>query len=96
MIKFPHRKHVEVICHLSIGDKVTTEFDEYRLKGEVCVIEDIKFTPGTQSSVMVKLDRCPNYIDSDWVNKYYLQYSPENISGNDDEMDQALESAKKL
>ena len=67
---FKFKKHVSVVCDLSVGDKVTVSDWGYKLDGKECIIEDIKESfVGCSSGVLVKIDQYEYYIDSDWIDK---------------------------
>jgi len=53
---FKFKKHVSVVCDLSVGDKVTVSDWGYKLDGKECIIEDIKESfVGCSSGVLVRL-----------------------------------------
>lgn len=68
MMTFKYKKHVSIVCHLFIGQAVTVSGWGHELDGKKCIIEDIIFEITSESSVMVKLDKYPSYIDSNWIN----------------------------
>ncbi len=68
-MEFPFKKHVKVVVSLEIGDKVKTDGWGYQLDNKDWIIEDIKFSPGCESSILIKINGYGNYIDSNWVSK---------------------------
>lgn len=69
-VEFKYKKHISIVCNLSIGQVVTVSGWGYKLDGKNLVIEDIKLADhACQSGVMVKVDKYSNYIDSDWIDK---------------------------
>jgi hypothetical protein len=67
-MEYQCHKHVKIVCTLHIGQAVRVERWGYELDGKDLVIQDIKFDIGKcESSVMVKVDKYPNYIDSSWI-----------------------------
>jgi hypothetical protein len=65
---FNFKKNVSILCHLEIGDKVTTNNWGYKLDGKEHTIEDIKLGE-CESAVLVKIDGYDSFIDSGWLNK---------------------------
>lgn len=59
-------KHVKVVCSLNVGDLVRTDGWGYQLDGKDCVVQDIKRSM-SQTGFIVKIDKYPDYIDSDWL-----------------------------
>lgn len=66
MIEFQFKKHVKVVCTLEVGQRILIKDWGYKLDGEH-IIEDFKFQPGCESSVLVKVSGYDSFIDSGWI-----------------------------
>lgn len=62
------KKNVRIICDLEIGETVTIKNWGYKLDGEHKIL-DMKFSPGCESSFLIKVDGYDSWIDSGWVDK---------------------------
>lgn len=72
-VTFKFKKHVSVVCNLSIGEEVTVSGWGYALDNKKLIIEDIRLQlGGCESSVMVKVDKYDSYIDSNWIDNKEL------------------------
>ncbi|PSR54181.1 hypothetical protein AHMF7605_11935 [Adhaeribacter arboris] len=70
-MEFQLEKHVKVVCDLQIGQQVTVSGWGRQLDGKTHTIQGLKLNyGGCESGVMVKLNNYPNWIDSNWIDKY--------------------------
>lgn len=69
MMDFKFAKHVTIVCHLSIGETVRVNGWGPQLDGKDWIIEDIKFDPGVDSAIVVKINGYKNYLSSNWLTK---------------------------
>jgi len=64
------KKHVRIICDLSVGDAVRTKEFSYKLDGKDRVVEEIKEAIGRcESGFLVKISGYDGFLDSDWLIK---------------------------
>lgn len=59
-------KHSKLVINLEVGEVVKSQIEK---KDIYYIIKDIQIKKNCESGIIVKLDKYPYYIDSNWIIK---------------------------